>query len=380
MRTDRTKASMDSGAAESAVMGTRALNRALLARQMLLHRVKLSPLEAIEQLVGLQAQSPHAPYYALWARLEAFRPEELSLLIENRSAVRLALMRSTLHLVSAKDCLELRPWGQTVHERGLQGAFGKRLAGLDLQEVAAVARELVEDEPQTLAALGKRLQLRWPDRDPAALSAAVRASLPLVQMPPRGLWGMSGQAVHTTAEAWLGEPLAACPDAHAIVQRYLAAFGPASVKDIQAWSGLTRMADAVNALRPQLITFRDEQGCELFDLPDAPRPAANGEVPIRFLGEFDNMLLSYADRSRIMDEAYRKRVITDNGIVRSTVLIGGFVGGLWRIERGKQKATLVIELFKPLSEQETIELVEEGQRLLSFAVPDAGQRELVIEG
>ncbi|CAN7687266.1 winged helix DNA-binding domain-containing protein [Paenibacillus sp. LjRoot56] len=354
----------------ASVLGRRALNRALLERQLLLRRVNLPALEAIEHLVGLQAQAPNPPYYALWTRLEEFRQEELSQLIEERKAVRIAMMRSTIHLVSARDCLELRPLVQSVHDRAFTGAYGKSLAGLDAQALAAAGRALVEAKPMTFSEIGKRLREEWPDRDPDALAAAIRTLVPLVQVPPRGLWGLSGQALHTSAELWLGSSLSSVPKLEIMIQRYLSAFGPASVKDMQAWSGLTRLREVLEKLRPDLICFHDEQGNELFDLPDAPRPNPAVAAPPRFLGEFDNILLSHADRSRIIDDTYRNRVFTKNGIIRSVILVDGFVRGIWNIKRGSGTATLTIEPFRSLSSQEQDELAVEGAKLLKFAAVD----------
>lgn len=352
------------------ILGKRALNRALLARQMLLKRENLPALDAIERLVGLQAQAPNPPYFALWTRLEGFRQEELSDLIKEKKAVRIALMRSTIHLVSARDCLALRPLVQPVLDRGLKGNYGKFLAGLDEKGLTDAGRSLVEAKPMTFSELGKRLNERWADRDPDALAAAIRTLVPLVQVPPRGLWGESGQATHTSAEIWLGSSLANEPELEMMVRRYLLAFGPASVKDMQAWSGLTRLRDIIEKLRPTLINFYDEQGNELFDLPEAPRPDAEIPSPPRFLGEFDNILLSYADRTRIIDEANRKRVFTNNGIIRSVILIDGFVSGIWNLKRESGTATLTIETFKQLTEQEKNELATEGAQLIKFVVGD----------
>lgn len=362
----------------TSVLGTRALNRALLARQMLLKRAELSALEAIQRLGGLQAQAPLAPYFSLWTRLEGFQPDELSDLIQERKVVRIALMRSTLHLVSAQDCLDFRPLLQSVHDRGLQGSFGKALADIHLEELSLLGRELVEAEPLTFNQLGKRLQAAWPDHDPAALSAAVRTRVPLVQLPPRGLWGQSGQATHTSAESWLGQPLTAGPSLDKMILRYLAAFGPASVKDIQVWSGLTRLNEGIERLRPELVTFRDEHGSELFDLQGAPRPDPDSPAPPRFLGEFDNMLLSYSDRTRILNELDRKRVFTVNGIIRPTILLDGFVCGTWRINRERGCTALLIEPFQRLTGTEREALTEEGLRLLQFAAADAKSHDILF--
>lgn len=363
------------------VLSPRALNRALLARQMLLERADVSVTDAVEQLVGLQAQAPNPPYFGLWTRLEGFEPEALSRLLVDRRVVRIALMRSTIHLVTARDCRMLRPLVQPVLERGMRGAYGKPLAGMDMDALAAAGRALVEERPLTFQELGQRLRERWPKRDAAALAQGVRTAVPLVQVPPRGVWGRSGQAAHTSAEAWLGAPLERDPSPGEMVLRYLAGFGPASVADVQAWSGLTRLEEVVGPLRPRLRAFRDERGRELFDLPDAPRPAPDTPAPARFLPEWDNLLLSHADRTRVIADAHRKRLMTVNGIVPGTALLDGAVAAAWKIEREKGRATLAIEGFAPLAKADRAALEEEGVRLLAFAAPEADDRDVrFVEG
>lgn len=362
----------------SQVLSQRALNRALLARQLLLERSDMPVLQAVQHLVGLQAQAPNPPYVALWTRLQNFRHEELSQLIMDRSIVRIALMRSTIHLVTAEDCLTLRPVLQSVQDRALNGTFGKKLAELDLDTLAAAGRALLEAHPLTFSELGKCLQAQWPQRDATALAQAVRCSLPLVQVPPRGIWGASGQAAHTTAEAWLGRPLAQGQDPEAMLLRYLAAFGPASVKDMQVWSGLTRLREVIERLRPSLLSLRDEQGNELFDLPDAPRPDPATSAPPRFLSEFDNMLLSYDDRTRIMRDEDKHLVFTDNGIIRSTLIVDGFVRGIWSIAQKRKSAILTINLFEPLSQVDHAEVAEEAERLFDFIAPGADTRDILF--
>lgn len=343
----------------------RRLNRALLERQLLLRRADLPALQAIERLVGMQAQSPRAPYVGLWARLSRFEPEELARLLVRRAVVRIALMRSTVHLVTAADCLALRPVTQPALDRGLS-SFRRGLDGVDLAELAAAGRRLLEERPRTAGELRAELLALWPDRDGDALAAATRNLVPCVQVPPRGLWRMSGRARHTTVEAWLGRPLVRDPAPDDVVVRYLAAFGPAAVQDVQAWSGLTRLAEVVERLRPRLRSFRDEHGRELFDLPGAPRPDPETPAPVRFLPEFDNLLLSHADRSRVISDADRVRLMTNARAVLGSFLVDGFFRGTWKIDKG----TLTVEAFSRLSKREAAAVGDEGARLLGFAEVD----------
>ena len=337
----------------------------------------MSVLDAVEHLGGLQAQAPFPPYFGLWARLRDFRPEQLSQLILDREVVRIALMRGTVHLVTAADALAWRPLVQVIMERDLTAntLHAPALAGLDLDEVAATARKLLAERKHTNAELGAALEERWPGRAKASLAHVARGKLPLVQLPPRGIWGKSGQPAFATADEWLGRPLDTEPSPDAMVSRYLKAFGPASVLDAQAWSGLTRLGEVFERLRPGLRTFRDEHGRELFDLPGAPRPDPEPPIPPKLLGPFDQMLLSYADRSRVLDNDYRRLVMTQNGLVKGTVLLDGSVQGHWEITQGREVATLVITHFVPLSRPELAALTTTAAGLLAFAAPDAGTHE-----
>jgi hypothetical protein len=367
-RTSKYSATLRGREGSSDVLGPRELNRATLERQMLLRRRKLSAFEALEHLVGMQAQAPAPPYVGLWTRLERFRPDELARLILERRAVRIALMRNTVHLVTASDCLALRPLMQAVFDRGLYSTRANRahLEGLDIEVLMAAGRALLEEKPRTAKELGDLLQQQWPDRDPTTLARAIRHLLPLVQVPPRGLWRKSGPAAHTTAEAWLGTPLDPAPSLEQPVLRYLGAFGPATVKDVQTWSGLTRLGEVIEQIRTRLLTFRDESGKELFDVPEASRPDPDTPAPPRFLPEFDNLILSHADRSRVITDEYRKVISSKNGMVPATFLIDGFVRGTWKTERSRSKATLEIKPFEPVAREDRDALAEEGERLIRF--------------
>ena len=243
---------------------------------------------------------------------------------------------------------------------------------MDTEALSAAGRALLEERPRTAKELGGLLWERWPDRDPASLARAIRHLVPLVQVPPRGVWGKSGQTTYTTTEAWLSRPLDPDPSLEEMVVRYLGAFGPASVKDVQTWSGLTRLGEVVDRLRPRLSTFRDEHGSELFDLPDAPRPDPDAPAPPRFLPEFDNLILSHADRTRVIPNDYRKAIASKNGMVPATVLVDGFVRGTWKTERTRGKATLVIEPFESLARKARDALDEEGERLVHFVAEPEG--------
>ncbi|HSC90819.1 MAG TPA: winged helix DNA-binding domain-containing protein [Gaiellaceae bacterium] len=359
------------------LLSDRALGRATLARQLLLQRAELSPLEAVERLVGLQAQVPRDPYTALWSRLDGFRPDELSRLLHERRVVRTTVMRGTIHLVTADDALLLRPLVQPVLDRELarHRDFSPLLAGVELEPVLAVAREALA-EPRSGPQLRAALAERFPQHDPAALAYACRCLLPLVQVPPRGLWGLSGGVVTTTAEAWLGRPLATLPSLDDVVLRYFAAFGPASVADAATWSRLTGLRAVVDRLRPRLRAFRDERGRELVDLPDAPRPDPDTPAPPRFLPEYDNVLLSHANRGRLVAPDVRARIgrAWTNGA--GSFLVDGRVCGLWRLERDGDRAILDVRHGGRLPRRAAASVAAEGRRFLRFAAADADERDV----
>jgi Winged helix DNA-binding domain len=350
-----------------------ALNRATLARQLLIERARMPALAAIEHLVGMQAQAPQAPYVGLWSRLQEFRPDELSELISARRAVRAPLMRATLHLVSSADFAALRPVVEPVLERSFAGAPFD-VEGIDRSELLEAGRSLLRDGQLTRPELGAALARRWPDHDPSSLAHAITYLLPVVQVPPRGLWGLGGAARWTAAETWLEGVSGAAASREEIVLRHLAAFGPATVRDIQTWSGLTRLAEVLDRLRPRLCTFRDEHGAELFDLPDAPRPDPDTPAPPRFLPEYDNLLLSYAERGRFIPGAEPVPLPPGLGARSGTLLVDGFLRATWTIRRERGAATLFIEPFDRITDREAI--VEEGARLLALAAADAGEHDV----
>jgi hypothetical protein len=366
---------------DAEVLDQRSLNRALLARQLMLRRHRMGPAQAVEHLVGLQAQAPNPPYIALWDRLEAFRPEELGRLLTDREAVRATLMRGTIHLVTAEDALAIRPLVQPMLERSVHSnsTFGRhRLDGVDVADLLATGRALVEEEPRTVAQLREMLAPRWPDRDPAALAQAVRGLVPMVHVPPRGVWGRSGPVALTTFEAWLGHGVEDGGRLDGLVLRYLAAFGPAAVADAQTWSGLTRLGEVFERLRPRLRVFRDERGRELFDVPEAPRPDPDTPAPVRLLAEFDNLTLSHADRGRVIADEHRRRIATKNGMVPGTVLVDGFVQGMWRLVREQRSVRLHVETFAALSRRDRAAVVDEGAALLAFVTADADTTDVVL--
>jgi Winged helix DNA-binding domain len=359
-------------------LSPRALNRAALHRQLLLDRAPVTALDAIGRLAGLQAQAPLAPYVGLWTRLAGFRPEELKELITERAVLRAHLMRNTVHLVDAADYLRFRPLYRPLLARHLAGNFGKNLIGVDLAELAAAAADLLGQTPLTRVELGARLAQRWPDHDPASLAYAASHLLPLVQVPPRGLWGEPNhRAAFMLAEAWLaGRDPAAPPDpaqaGEQLVLRYLAAYGPASVADVQAWSGLSRLREVTDRLGRRLRAFTGPDGAELLDLPDAPRPDPDVPAPPRFLPEYDNLLLSYAERSRVIPHRRPVPLPPGHGATGGTLLVDGLWQADWKISRG----VLEIEPFISLGPADRDAVAAEGERLLGFAAPATAARDV----
>ena len=347
----------------------RELNRTTLARQMLLEREAISVPAAIERLVGMQAQLPIAPYVGLWTRLKKFERDDLANLIEQHNVIKATLMRATLHLSTVDDYLRLRGALQPVLTQAAESIVKQRGPMPDVDKLIALARDFIAEEPRSSAELSALLTEQLPDYDVGALRYTVRTHLPLVQVPVDTRWSYPGNPKFTLAETWLGQPIPDEDNFRTLVIRYLAAFGPATVTDIQTWSGLPRLKEAIEKLRPELVTYRDETRRELLDVPDMP--VLDAPAPERFLPEYDNLLLSHDKRTRVVADEYRKRVYLPGLRVAATILVGGFVRGAWKIEKAKGAATLVIEPFDTLTKANRAALTEEGEKLVRFVESDA---------
>ena len=361
---------------EGSVLDRRTLNRSLLARQHLLRRANLPVAEMIEHLIGLQAQVPRDPYLSLWSRLADFRPATLEGLLLEREAVRMTLMRTTLHLVTARDAPGLRAVLQGVCERAFASSqFRRQIDAVDLHALLATGTTFVANRPSTMPELGAVLSERWPAADRTALAYAVRYLVPLVQVPPRGLFRRSAAPRVTTLDAWLGDSappalgdnarLAARLDE--VVLRYLRAFGPATGADVRAWSGLSDVRSVVERLRPRLRSYRDDAGRELFDIEDGPFAASDAPAPVRFTGEYDNVFLAHADRSRITgDLAWGVPFLR-----KGAFFVDGFLAGTWRLVKGKDRTSVSLGALRPLTSSECDETTAEAAALLGFLMPDA---------
>ena len=356
----------------------RQLNRATLARQLLLERHGQPPVDALERLCGLQAQEPSPPFTGLWSRVAGFRREDLHAALHAGAVVRATLMRGTLHLVSARDYAAFRAALGPAMAQAMK-VLGARAEGLDLERILPVARALFAEQPRTFAEARAALADAFPGACDRGLGYAVRLHLPLVMVPTEDRWGYPSVARFALAERWVNEPLSDDGAPEPLVLRYLAAFGPASSADVQTWSGLPALKRVLEGLRPKLRVFRDERGRELFDLPGAPRPAEDVPVPARFLPEFDNLVLAHADRTRVLADEHRALVVTKNLRVRATFLHDGFAAGTWDVERSRGTATLRLAPFGRVPRSAARALTEEGAALLRFVAPDTNDVDVRVE-
>jgi hypothetical protein len=361
-------------------LSLREINRATLARQMLLARESVSPLSAVERLVAMQAQLPRPPFVGLWSRVDGFARDQLTTLLKCRQVVRATFLRATLHLVSASDYLAFRPVLRPALDAAMHGILRTRMSGIDLDELTARATRMLRERPRTFEELRDEFLRADSTVDERAMGYAVRLQLPLVQVPAGrdAPWAFPAKASFAVAEDWLGRrvPVQAEPPDDLII-RYLAAYGPATVADFQAWSGVPALADAMARLGPRLTNYRDERGRDLLDLRGAPHPGGNAPAPVRFIPDYDNLIVARADE-RFVARAHRPKVFLPGLRVAPTVLVDGFVGATWRIERTRRAAALVIDPFAPFTTRVRKEVQSEAEALLRFAEPDAGTIEVRI--
>jgi hypothetical protein len=348
----------------------RALNRATLARQLLLEREALPAVAVVERLAGLQAQDPGPPFVGLWTRIVGFEPDELRGALERFEVVRATTMRGTLHLLSAPDYLALRCTLQDALLASALGVLGDRADHLDVDETLAAARELLAETPRTQAELRALLHERFPDANDRALGLVARYGVAMVMRPAEHPWSYARDSAFVLAADVLGAEPDPAQRPEDLVRRYLAAFGPASATDVRTWSGVTGIGETVQALRDELVVLRHGRR-ELFDLPDAPRPGPDVEAPVRFLPEFDNLLLSHADRTRVIADEHRPHVYSKNLRVKGTFLVDGLVAGTWTVKRTRKVATLTLTSFGRLTKATLRELTREGDGLARMLEPQA---------
>ncbi|WP_367318987.1 winged helix DNA-binding domain-containing protein [Streptomyces sp. HUAS ZL42] len=352
------------------VLDSRALNRATLARQHLLTRSDTSVPEAVTHLCGLQAQEPREPFIGLWSRLAGFRPEQLDDALTGRTVVRTHLMRRTVHLVTSGDALAWRARHDTMLRRRVLGTYRRELVGIDLDEVAAAGRAAMADQrPRTMRELVQALEDRWPGPPHRVLGELLVAALiPMAQLPPRGLWHQTAGVRNLPLATWLERDIDPLPTGDGdpvgqqLLRRYLAAHGPAASADLRAWCGLAGLPTAVKAVREELVVFRDERGRELLDLPDAPRPHPDTPAPVRFLPAFDNAVLGYHDRSRIIDASHLGVSVAGH----RTVLVDGRVTATWTVHHHR----LIISPLRSLTALEQEAVRAEAQDLSTFLDED----------
>ncbi len=352
----------------------RELNRALLARQHLLARTDRSVPEVVAHLVGLQAQEPLDPYTALWSRIEGFVPDDLGRLVADRSMVRIVTWRGTVHLHSADDAVWARALVEQVMDARVTSGnvFGRAVAGLDLDALLAECRAWFAEAPRNGSEL-KALLADRPTSDLDRLIDVVKYTLPLAQVPPRGVWGATKRATWSPLDVFLHRPLAvATPaDEDEAIVRYLTAYGPASVADIATWSGWRGVKAKVDRVRDRLVAYRhDGTGKELLDVPDGLFVDADVPAPPRFLPEFDDVGLSHADRSRIVAPDLMTHPLFAPDPRPRGVLVDGVIAGLWSIRRDDGRAVLVLKPAVRWSRAERRDVEAEGAALLRLHAPD----------
>jgi len=364
-------------AVDAPVLTLRELNRATLARQMLLERASLPVVTAIERLAALQAQWAPSPYIALWSRLKAFERESLWSAIEKKhTIIRARLMRGTLHLVSARDF-----YAYAVATQDLQRGAWNRLqigSGVDPTKVAKLAVAFAR-EPRTkedvVLHLTERLgsfggPYKW------LIWRFVSAHADLVSAPPAGHWAHGGTNVpYVAARHWIDGGARPTEEkaVELLIRRYLTAFGPATLADIARFAGQVpaRIRPVLERLTPSLRRFSDEPGRAFFDLPRAPRPNAETNAPVRFLPRYDELLIGYQYRDRVIAAKHRPAIYSKNAIVEAVFLIDGFVAGKWALATTKVDAVVSIQPFSRLARTDRAAAIAEGEALARFMAPDA---------
>jgi len=344
------------------VLSNRELNRATLERQMLLGRSERGIVEAVEFLLGQQAQQTHDPYVGLWSRLTGFRHEALTELIVGKRLVRATTLRGTLHLHTPRDLAGLRTLIQPVLERMWQGNFRRRFGDNDQEAVLAAARSIIDREPMSAGALGKELARLFPTAEPLAMTVLLQVREALIQVPPTRIWGSGHAPLLMRSARYLGKVESAL-DLRTLVRRYLAAYGPASVNDMQSWCGLTKLGEAFEAIGDELVTFENEDGRTLYDLPEAPRPGADVEAPVRFMPLYDNAFLGFEDRRRFVLPGRKSDFLND---AKPAVVVNGIIAGGWAIKSRKRQARVVVTPYRRLTKREVAEVEREGLKLLQF--------------
>ncbi|MGW4356248.1 winged helix DNA-binding domain-containing protein [Nocardia sp. NPDC004582] len=363
-------------------LSNRVLNRTLLERQHLLERSTLGAHELCDHLVGLQAQDMLPPFVALWSRTADFDPGTVSRGLDDRSLVRITLMRGTIHLVTPPDALRIAPHIQPELEKipFRKGFNYGALVGLDAEEVRAQGESVLGDEPAPAATLREYAAARYPDRDPGAVVQAWLYQLPVLQTPPRGRWGDSSRPVWSRVQPWLGAPLDPGYPLGELLLRYLRAFGPATTMDMQTWSKLTGMKSAVAKLGDRVRTYTDERGRTLYDAADAVLADPDLPAPVRLLGWYDNAILSHQDRSRIVPDGNAPPLRAFANQV-SPILVDGYLSGVYKVFAKGDRAALRICPHATWTRAERAAVEAEAAALLAFLEPArAGVVEILEPG
>ena len=344
------------------MLSRRALNRTLLLRQHLLARTRMPAAAMVEHLIGLQAQENLSPYLSLAARIEPFDPHELSGALERKDLVRFLTMRGTIHVLTPDDALALRPWVQrALDQQSSSNQMSRPARGVPVPDLVAATRSVLDHGPLPVKALGERLADVFPDVPPGALAHTARERVPMVQLPPRGLWRRSGGVVYQTVENHLGRKTTEI-EVCELVRRYLRAFGPGNAADMTVWSRVTRLGPVFASMADELIVVDCEDGRRRYDVPDAPYATGDEPAPVRLLGAYDNLWLSFTDRERVVPRDMLGRWAGTNGGVGNTIFADGYMAGLWWFRDGR----IVTDVFRRPARAEQSALDDEIGRVEAF--------------